>query len=153
MIEVVKEDKTNSPGLTFTKYYNEIITLTIEFKEEWRQNADGDTYYGNVAKLVNLDPGMVVKCLDIINNRRIILVGTRFGTIAVYDKYGGQTTFGVFNASFRRDIPTMKALISGYIVGESEMSKIIGHMFDITKNIGNKIEEMSADFQLLNLKD
>lgn len=145
-------NKSNSTGIVFTRFFDEIITKEGEFKDEYRSTDDitGFRNFIKLAKSVQLKPGEVVKFFDKLFDYRIIAVGTRFGSIILYDKYAHQGRFATIAAHFRKDIPTLRNVINGINIGEQELFKILGNSYDISNNIGNKLEEMSKDFTTSN---
>lgn len=64
----------------------QVIPTTVAFDPEWR---NGTGYYdGIVNAKLGLKPGQMAKCEDVApNSRRIIIVGTRWGNVAVFERY------------------------------------------------------------------
>lgn len=141
-------DKTNSTGLIFTKFFDEIITSEGEFKEEYRSidEESGFINYIKLAKVLNLTPGEVKKFFDKSRGCRIIAIGTRFGAVVLYDKYPNQGSFATIATHFKKDVPTLRNVISGFNIGERELFKIIGNGYNLRNNIGFKLESMANDF-------
>lgn len=67
----------------FNKVYN-LIETEIPFDEKWNNG----TGYMDRAINVTLSPGAFAKSRTSgANNRKIILIGTRFGTVVVFERY------------------------------------------------------------------
>jgi hypothetical protein len=129
----------------FTKAFEKIST-TVEVKPEW---ANGTGYFDGVvnASVEGLvSPGDLAKAVDGLG-RRIILINTRFGNVAVYDRFssGDAAAREVFvtNAPMKE---TIRAFVFGSSVGEEEMIGILGAWSDLNDNVGFKIERMAKEF-------
>ena len=126
---------SNLPGKIFQRIFHEIQT-EVPFDPSW---ANG-TGYLDGAVSYPLPPGEMVKTVDSYD-RRVILIGTRFGTVVVFDRYRGQTDGGVY-VSNRPRSTTIDALMTGTAIGGGEMACILG---DSGPNIGEMIEEIYAE--------
>ena len=126
---------SNLPGSIIQRIFREIQT-EIPFDPEW---ANG-TGYLDGAVSYPLPPGGTAKTTDNYG-RRVILIGTRFGTVAVFDRYQGQTDGGVY-VSNRPQSVTIDALMTGTAIGGGEMACVLG---DFGPNIGETIEEIHAE--------
>lgn len=76
----------------FSKAYEHELTKKVEFKLEWN---NGTGYFND---LVNADLGLAVGELAASwtgdgNRRRIIVVGTMFGNVVVFDRYTENSKF------------------------------------------------------------
>lgn len=133
-----------SSASIFSKAF-ETIENEIPFNEKWE---NGTGYLDHVTKgqyAPFLAPGTMVKSMT-PNGRRIIIIGTRFGNVAVFDRYIKQTTErGVFVTNAPRK-SVFNYLLSGSNVGEHEMVTIIGSWNNLQENIGFKIEAIAKDF-------
>ena len=123
---------SNLPGSIFQRIFREIQT-EIPFDPEW---ANG-TGYLDGAVSHPLPPGKMAKTVDNYE-RRVILIGTRFGTVVVFDRYRGQTDGGVY-VSNRPNSTTIDALMTGTAIGGGEMACVLG---DYAPNIGETIERI-----------
>lgn len=127
-------------GRIFSQVFEKIENV-IEYSRSW-ENKTG--YLDNAASIVNLKPAEMAKSVD-HNGRRIILIGTRFGTVVVFDRFIGQTNGGVYVTNAPRNY-IFRALMSGTAVGEQEMALLLGSWGIIKENIGYVIEQIAQDF-------
>lgn len=74
---------------TFEYSYNR-ISAVVEYSQEWE---NGTGYLDYACSEVKLQPGEVAKSKDNAG-RRIILVGTRFGTVVIFERYPLKTNNG-----------------------------------------------------------
>lgn len=127
---------SNFPGRTFNRRYQE-IEREIPFDPSW---ANG-TGYMDGAVHFPLTVGEVAKSVD-PHGRRIILIGTRFGTVAVFDRFVNQTDGGtyVLNKPSGR---VLRRLITDTAIGGGEMMDILGDS-DLD-NIGQTIEMLAKE--------
>ena len=126
---------SNLPGSIFQRIFREIQT-EVPFDPSWTNG----TGYLDGAVSHTLSPGEMVKTIDNYD-RRVILIGTRYGTVAVFDRYQGQTDGGVY-VSNRPRSTTIDALMTGTAIGGGEMACILG---DSGPNIGEMIEKIYAE--------
>ena len=131
---------SNAPGRIFEQAYNS-IKVNISFDSKWKNG----TGYLNGAIKVPLQPGELSKSVDDYN-RRVILIGTRFGTVVIFDRYKNQVDDGVY-VSNKPDNYTFKVLMSGSSIGEGEMSLLVGPWGALDENIGFTIEKLALDLQ------
>ena len=66
----------------FDRHYND-ITNVLPFNPEW---PNGTGYFDNAVYKVKLQPGELASSIDKVN-RRIIFVGTRFGTCVFFERF------------------------------------------------------------------
>ena len=123
---------SNLPGKIFQRIFHEIQT-EVPFDPSW---ANG-TGYLDGAVSHPLPPGKTTDNYD----RRVILIGTRFGTVVVFDRYRGQTDGGVY-VSNRPNSTTIDALMTGTAIGGGEMACVLG---DYVPNIGETIEKIYVE--------
>lgn len=72
----------------FNNTFNRIAT-TVAFDPKWENNTG---YFDHCVKTdLGLRPGDVAKSVD-QNDRRIILIGTRFGNVALFERYSPTKT-------------------------------------------------------------
>jgi len=120
------------------------ISKEIEYNAAWENGTGYLDHICSGAAAPALKPAEIVKTID-PNGRRIIVIGTRFGNVAVFDRYapraGNSSTF-VTNAPEGKKI--FKFLLSGSAVGEHEMINLLGGWSDIDDNLGRKIEDIIA---------
>ena len=114
----------------FNQVFNE-IEETIQFNMRWIDSA-GDL--DNITSAV-IDPGCRMKTTDIYG-RRVILIGTRFGTVAVHELVPNQNSTGSYVCAFNES-PTLLALIGSDIVTADNIRGIIGKD---CANVGERVE-------------
>ena len=129
----------NAVGSTFTERYNE-ISKEIPFDPKW---ANGTGYYDYAVKMVKLEPGEMAKSFDTGTARRIILIGTRFGTVVVFDRYSNQGEGGIYVTNEPSNF-VIKQFVPSSAVGEHSMYVLLGS-WNIKTNIGYTIEKMAAE--------
>lgn len=133
----------NAQGRIFNTTFNNEGVLDIEFDVKWKNG----TGYLDGACAANLERGEMRKCFDDLG-RRVILIGTRFGTIAVFDRYSKQHDDGVYVINTPSS-PTIKAMVDRCGgVGEADMLRLMGGWGIIRDNIGAQIEHMAEEFKL-----
>lgn len=130
---------SNAPGRIFYKAYMAVDTI-IPFDPKW---CNGTGYFDGAVS-VPLKPGKLANSLD-LNCRRLIFIGTRFGTIVVFDRFVDQTDGGVYVTNHPNST-TIRTLLSDGSVGEGEMALLLGGWGILEDNIGNAIEKMAAEF-------
>ena len=132
--------RTTQPGRIFESAFKRIQTH-VPYDPAW---SNGAGYFPGIvdAAIPKVElPGDMGKSID-PTGRRIIVIATRFGNVAVYDRYAGANPIGgVYSTSGPKNVVT-SVFISGNAVGESEMIRITGG-WDYNKNIGWKIELMA----------
>ena len=126
---------SNLPGKIFQQVFRETKS-EVPFDPSW---ANGTGYLDGAVNYP-LSPGEMAKTTDNYD-RRVILIGTRFGTVVVFDRYRGQTDGGVY-ASNRPHSTTIDALMTGNAIGGWEMACVLGDKFP---NIGETIEKIYAE--------
>lgn len=78
----------NQENVSFTAVYNK-CTVTMEFKKEW---SNGIGYFNHAVSgehAPKLPPKMFAKSMS-PGGRRMIMVGTKFGNIVVFDRFRDQ---------------------------------------------------------------
>lgn len=133
----------NSVGTTFTERYNE-VTKEIEFDPKW---ANGTGYYDHAVKMVKLEPGEVAKSFDAGTGRRLIFIGTRFGTIVAFDRYSNQSENGVYTTNEPDCFTIKQFLLQNGSLDDRAIRTLLGY-WDIKNNLGvviQKIAEEMAD--------
>ena len=126
---------SNLPGKIFQRVFRETKS-EVPFDTSW----DNGTGYLDGAVSYPVSPGEMVKTTDNYG-RRVIMIGTRLGTVVVFDRYKGQTDGGVY-VSNRPQSVTIDALMTGTAIGGGEMACVLG---DFCPNIGETIEEIHAE--------
>lgn len=122
----------------FTQVYE--ISPLIEFNSEW---SNGTGYYDNAVKMVDLEPGETAKSFDARTNRRILMCGTRFGSVVVFDRFSNSD-----REIFVSNLPNSKLineLIPSGSMGERHMSVFTGG-WNLRDNIGFMIEKIAKEF-------
>lgn len=82
-----------------------------------------------------IDPGCRMKTTDIYG-RRAILIGTRFGTVAVHELGPNQNSIGGY-VCVSNESPTLLALIGSNIIAADNIREIIGKE---CPNVGERVE-------------
>jgi hypothetical protein len=122
------------------------IEEEIPYKNEW-ENGTGYLDHVVEGKHAPMMPAGAIAKSMAPDGRRIIIVGTRFGNVAVFDRYIKQdATRGVFVTN-SPEKSIFKMLLSGSSVGELEMVKIVGSWGDLDDNVGMKLEKIAEDFK------
>lgn len=134
--------ESNSVGRIFESAFNDVEVEEIEYDQNWG-NATG---YFDYATEVSLSPGEIRKTQD-ETNRRLILIGTRFGTVVVFDRFSGQTNGGVYVSNIPGNNELISALVPLSAIAPLGMINILGARDHITDNIGVKIEKFAKLFE------
>lgn len=129
----------NAVGAIFTERYNQVTTV-IDFDPKW---ANGTGYYDHAVEKVDLKPGEMAKSFDAGTSRRIILIGTRFGSVVVFDRYTNQGEGGVYVTNEPANFVIKQFVPSGSI-GEHSMYVLLGS-WGIETNLGKTIEKMAKE--------
>jgi len=88
---------------------------------------------------VELDPGRLAKCLT-PNNRKMIFVGTRFGTMVVFERFS-EGANGVYVKNIPKKLSQLNLVEDGGATTAWDMARIIGSKWDYKPtNIGTLIE-------------
>ena len=127
---------SNYPGRTFNRRYQE-IEREIPFDPSW---ANGTGYLDGAVHFP-LPPGDTAKSID-PHGRRIILIGTRFGTVAVFDRFVNQTDGGTYVLN-KPASPVLDRIVTSTAIGGGEMSDILGDLG--LDNIGQTIEMLAIE--------
>ena len=126
----------------------EKIQKTLPFNAEWE---NGTGYFNNAvfSQDIALAPGEMAKSID-TSNRKIVLIGTRFGNVVLFERY-----FGGKNDVITSNVPpevTDLFLNSslGSKTSEEVIELLLGQSFSSNPiNIGLKIEEMFSAWERL----
>jgi hypothetical protein len=118
----------------FTRVFNK-IEMTVDFDAAWANNTG---YYDNAVKLVKLAEGQRAKSTS-DNGRRMILVGTAFGTCVAFERYT-QNTDSSFVIVSNVPQPLNKIIRSGQM-DEGVFMNMFGYD---SMNIGNLVAELRA---------
>jgi len=129
----------NAVGTIFTERYNQVTTV-IDFDPKW---ANGTGYYDHAVEKVDLKPGEMAKSFDAGTSRRIILVGTRFGCVVVFDRYSNQGEGGVYVTNEPANF-VIRQLVPRGSIGEHSMYVLLG-TWGIETNVGKTIEKMAKE--------
>ena len=132
----------NDAGACFKAHF-EKITEELPYDKAWE---NGTGYFDPATKLA-LEPGKMVKSRS-LKGRRIILIGTRFGTVVVFDRYTEQDDGGVYvnNIPCRNNVfKSMIKYSEGAIDGDG-MTLLLGEEWSSSAiNIGKRIELMAEE--------
>lgn len=128
---------SNAPGRIFNDAFKAILATSepLGFEDGWR---NGTGYFDNAIK-VKLEPGEMKVSYDPIV-RRMLFIGTRFGTIVVFDRFPDQVDGGVYVCNKPRNA-IIEMVTGGSALGESEMLNLCGGWGNLKDNIGFKIEQ------------
>jgi len=130
-------------GRIFTETFNNEAVVEIQFNPSWTNGTDYLDHAVEGEHAPVLRPGQMVKATD-PRGRRIIIIGTRKGNVAVFDRYSGQSETGTWVTNAPRT-PIFRSLLSGSAVGEAEMVTLVGSWGNIQQNIGYTIEEIAHE--------
>ena len=112
----------------------------VPFDPAW---SNGTGYYDNAVSYP-LEYGSVHAAIDNCE-RKIILVGTRLGTVVVFQRYTGRDDIYVSN---HRTSKIFNALLGTTNLNETQMYNAVGVMHDkywLEKNIGQLLEIMAEE--------
>jgi hypothetical protein len=126
---------TNIVDKIFTEAFE--AAVLIEFNPDW---ANGTGYYDNAVS-EKLEIAEVRKTIT-SNDRRMLLIGTRYGTIVVFDRYSGPE-HRVFVSNTPRST-LIDTLVPSGAIGERAMAIITGG-WSPSNNIGKLIETIMND--------
>lgn len=128
----------------FSRVFDDSQVASIDFNPSW---ANGTGYFNSATRgkhAPSLTPGQMVKATD-NNGRRIILIGTRFGNVVVFDRYAKASGEQVFVTNAPSSV-TVKSLIERGAVSEEGMFTLLGCP-GTTDNIGETIEAIAAEME------
>lgn len=139
-----KTEGMNSSGRVFYDCL-EKITETVQFDPSW---SNGTGYYDGATK-APVPISKWVWCLDKTTNRYLILIGTRFGTVVVFERYthGSKTPVFVCNVPHKGYVIWQSAGLNSQL-GERVLSHVLGdpEFETIARNIGGTVEIMARLF-------
>lgn len=134
-------EKVTGAGRVFQMVFENEKVPEITYNPAW---GNGTGYFDHAVELAELEIGEVRKCRD-SNDRRLLLVGTRFGTIVVFDRFINQVAGGVYVINAPRSELIDLAINSCGGLGESDMVRILGSWGMIDQNIGHRIEAVAKE--------
>lgn len=127
---------SNQPGRTFQRRFQQ-IEREVPFDPSWSNG----TGYLDGAIHFPLPTGELARSVD-LHGRRIILIGTRFGTVAVFDRFVNQTDGGTYVLN-KPASPVLDRIMTSTAIGGGEMMDILGGSgWD---NIGQTIEMLARE--------
>ncbi len=129
-------------GKVFTEAFNSVKKV-VPFDTKWM---NGTGYFDGVVHMVKLAVGEMAKSTDEVG-RRLIMVGTRFGTVVVFDRYNEQNNDGIWVTN-KPSSAVLRELMSGTNVGLNEMVTIVGGNGNLRDNIGYTIERMAKELKV-----
>lgn len=137
----------NMPGKLFTSRFRELSLNNrfIEFKDDWLK--DG-VYYDNIHQHLKLKVGEMYGSYDHLNSKRLIIIGTIFGLVVVYDRHSDQSENGSYKINLANcHNKVFHVLFYGAGISFMQMKLLIGDFTDgFTKNIGYTLNEMAEVF-------
>ena len=132
---------------TFQAMFEKLQT-TIPFNTEWE---NGTGYFNDLVfcDTVKLENGQMAKSMDGCN-RKIVVVGTRFGNVVLFERYSGRSN-EVITSNVPPEITDLFLNSSlGSKTSEEVIELLLGQTYSsIPKNIGIKIEEMFSAWERL----
>ena len=136
---------TNYEGQLFNRVFNSIKTEdTIEFDPKW----ENGTGYLNGATKVHVEVG-VIKASKDTHGRRILLIGTRYGTTVIFDRFKDQTVGGIYVMNTPSKNTLIKSLLGHSNLSYEHMENAIGGI----TNIGLLIEDIFEEDREVNLPE
>jgi hypothetical protein len=132
------------PGLLFQRHFETL--KDIPFSQTWLKE---QVYYDGVHKELHIPIGEVYRSYDNINQKRLILIGTRFGIVVVYDRHKDQSDNGVYYINLPHcHNRVFQVLFFASAVSFNQMKLLLGNWNEDTQeaNIGRTIEEMAFEF-------
>lgn len=115
------------------------ITNEVTFNPNW---ANGTGYYDGAIKgehAVTLAPGEMAKCMS-NNERKMIFVGTRFGTFVIFERFSGGEN-GVHVMNMPTKLSQLGLVETGGRITSADMTRMIGNKWDHKpNNLGTLIE-------------
>lgn len=134
----------NAPGRVFYSCL-EKIPESVSFDPSW---SNGTGYYDNATK-APVPVSKWVWCHDSITNRHLILIGSRFGTIVIFERYthGSKTPVIVCNVPRKGYVVWQTAGMNSQL-GDRVLSHVLGdpEFPTIAPNIGGTVEIMARLF-------
>jgi len=132
-----------SAGEIFKKCFDSIQNA-VPFDHSWK---NGTGYFDHATNMIELPAGELAKSTDDFG-RRIILVGTRFGTVVVFDRYKNQSDGGVYVSNIPdKGKEVFDLVVSKTSISEWEMRGILGNWDFSYENLGSKIERAARLFK------
>lgn len=128
-------------GKVFTEAFK-AIRKVVPFDPKWM---NGTGYFDGAVYMVKLANGEMAKSTDEVG-RRIIFIGTRFGTVVVFDRYAEQVEDGIW-VSNKPKSTVLCELMSGTSIGLNEMTTLLGGWGNLNENIGFTIERMANELK------
>lgn len=132
------------PGSLFNYHYKRLEE--IPFSEKWLKD---HKYYDEVHKELIVNIGEVKKSFDFVNQKRLIMVGTRFGIVVVYDRHSDQSDDGVYYLNLPHcHNRVFQVLFYSPVVSFTQMKLLLGGWNEQSEeaNLGRTIEEMAFEF-------
>ena len=121
---------------SFVEMYNDPKTLAVQFQESWN---NGTGYMDGATKLL-IPRGQIRKSVtDPINNRKLLLIGTRFGTVVVFERYTDGNN-GIYACNWPSRVPMAfkSALNATSSLSEDTICSLVGSRCN--PNVGKLIE-------------
>lgn len=120
----------------FDRKYS-LVATKIEYSRDWE---NGTGYFDPAVKLVRLSPGKVATSISPMpNSRRIVFVGTRHGTVVVFERF--TPVNGISEGIIVHNSPRVVERLFGLdrILTEDGVYSLIGA--DGSANIGERLED------------
>jgi len=133
-----KEYYTSKTEELFMKTWH-LIEHVVEFDPTWHNG----TGYMNGAVHFELPIGGMSKSVDEIG-RKVILIGTRFGTVVVFQRAKRDYDTYVYNAP--REFERLE-LLSERALRPNDLVKLFGSWYNLEENVGNHVEHLAKVFK------
>ena len=134
---------SNAQGRIFQRTFNTAEVKEIPFNEGW---CNGTGYFDKAVKGQEapvLTIGEMVRSRDGFG-RRLIIIGTRFGNVVVFDRFTDQIDNGVWVVN-HPSCEMIKMMVDNGAVGERDMITLLGSWGNLKNNIGFEIEKISKE--------
>jgi hypothetical protein len=125
-----------NPMALFFKRYDEVQT-EIPYNPKW-ENGTGYLDYIVKDEAPQVEIGAAVKCITPLG-RKILIVGTRLGNVAVFQRYNNREDLLVCHT--HQDILEVGLPFDGNLVTEERLNMILGY-WHWSPNIGQMIEKI-----------
>jgi hypothetical protein len=130
-----------SPQQSIAAFFDarfDAITKTLNYNPSWEREAYLDEAMFDKVLAAKMGVGKFAKTTD-ANGRKIIIVGTRYGVVLVFQRYGGDSEHLVYHMPWK--IQTLRQVEPGFL-SMSGLHKLLGD--EIEPNVGVWSEAMAS---------
>lgn len=129
----------------FEEVYGSPQTAAVPYQDGWANTplaSSPKTGYYDGATTAPVNPGAVVSAYDQTSNRKLLLVGTDFGAVVVFQRYAGGAS-DVYVANFPKEFPgaLMRMLGAGGSLNAVTIEKIVGGRLG-GDNLGTEVRSL-----------